>query len=476
MRASIYARQSLGNPTSIADQIEEATTDAAEQGFDVRSVVQDGTSASRLRRKDRANWPQLRADVVSGAVDVIVLWETSRGSRDLTDWSGFLDLCRKHHVLIRVVTHRRTYDMTVSRDWKTLAEEGVSNAYASEETRDRVNRAVASAARRGRPPVGPCPYGYERFWDPRTGKLLGQRPHPEHSAVVVEIFGRVAEAEPIRAICRDLDARGVPTPNGAETWRPFAVRKMCLNTSYISRRGEFPGDWPSLVGEATFHAARRVLQEPARLASNTYARPGRQEHLLSYLAACDRCGGTARTSRGKYLCEAKQCFSINQADADAFIIKLTLRRLSSPDLYERLRESGETASETVRAAEDEIAALTTRLGEWRRSAAKGQTTPATMAVIEEEIGGQLAAAERRRDDAALPSALNGWTGPLADVTARWDRATVQARRAVIRALIVVKFVSAEGKRGVAVETRLGASQWVGDNRTWAEIWAEENAA
>lgn len=454
MGALIYARQSLGNPTSIADQIEEATADAAAEGYEVRGVVQDGTSASRHRKKDRANWPQVRAAVESGAVNVVVLWETSRGSRDLTDWSGFLDLCRKHRVRIRVVTHHRTYDMTVARDWKTLAEEGISNAYASEETRDRVNRAVASAARKGRPPVGPCPYGYERYWDERTGKLLGQRPHPDHSAVVEEIFGRVAEAEPIRAICRDLDARGVPTPNGAEAWRAFALRKMCQNPAYIAQRGEFPGDWPPLVGEAVFYAARRVLQEPARLAANTYARPGRQQHLLSYLATCERCKGPTRVQRGRYQCAARQCFSINEAEADDLLRDLVIGRLSSPDLYQRLRQSGEAAGEVVQAAEDEIAALTARLGEWRLSAARGKTSPDTMAVIEQEIAADIAAAERRRDAAALPSALAGWTGPREDVAARWAGATVQARRGVLRALLVLRFVSANGAKGIPVHERV----------------------
>jgi site-specific DNA recombinase len=458
MGALIYARQSLGNPTSIADQIEEATADAAEQGYADAYVVKDGTSASRHRKKDRANWPSVLAAVASGAADVVILWETSRGSRDLADWVGFLDLCRKHRVLIRVVSDRTTYDMRKKRDWKTLAEEGISNAYASEETSERVNRAVASAARKGRPPVGPCPYGYERYWDEKTGKLIGQRPHPAHAPIVREIFERVAQAEPIRSVCRDLDTRGIPTPNGAAAWRPYAVRKMCTNPAYVARRrhkgAEEPGNWTALIEEVTYQAARRVLLEPSRIAKHTH--PGAQKHLLSYFSTCAKkgCGGQTRALAGWYSCAACQGFKVRESEADDLIRDLVIRRLSSPDIYKRLRKSGEEASGVVRAAESEIAELRGRLDEWRASAAKGKTTPDTMASVEQGIAADIAAAERRRDAAALPAALAGWTGPIEDVTVRWAEATVQARRAVIRALVRVSFVSAGGRKGVPIEDRI----------------------
>jgi hypothetical protein len=235
---------------------------------------------------------------------------------------------------------------------------------------------------------------------------------------------------------------------------------MCQNPAYIAQRAGQPGNWPPLVGEAVFYAAVRVLQEPARVAAgNTYARPGRQEHLLSYLAGCATCDGKVRSLRGWYRCEGRYCFKVNEAEADSLLRDLAIGRLSSPDLYQRLRQNDEAAGEAVRAAEDEIAALTARLKGFRRSAAKGETTPESLAFMEEEIGADIKAAERRRDAAVLPTALEGWPGPEADVRARWAAATVQARRGVLRALLVVRFVSAGGRKGVPMHERV-AVDWV----------------
>lgn len=455
MRALIYARQSVGNKKSIDDQIEECGADVRALGWKLVDKRHDGSSASRLARKARADWARVLAMLEAGDFDVLVLWESSRGDRDAEAWLGLLRRCRERGVLIRIVNDEYTYDVRITRDWEHLANQGIKNAVYSEEVRDRALKGIRGAIRRGHPPMGPAPYGYRREYHPENGAVQ-QVPQNAHAFVVQEIFERVAKAEPLRAICRDLDTRGVPTPNGAAAWRPYSLRQMCRNTAYIAQRAGQPGNWPPLVKEAVFYAAVRVLEEPKRQKHNHYSRPGRQEHLLSYLATCAKegCGGPARALAGSYECAVKQCFKVKEAEADELVRDLAIGRLSMPDLYQRLRSGSATAGKIVRDAENEIATLTARLGEWRSSAAKGKTSPDTMAVIEEEIARDVLAAERRRDAAALPSALEGWPGPEADVRARWAAATVQARRGVLRALLVVRFVSAGGRKGVPMHERV----------------------
>lgn len=463
MRALIYARQSVGNAKSIDDQIEECGADVRALGWELVDTRHDGSSASRLARKARADWARVLEMLEADGFDVLVMWESSRGDRDAEAWLGLLRRCRERGVLIRVVNDEYTYDVKrLTRDWEHLANQGIKNAVYSEEVRDRALKGIRGAIRRGHPPMGPAPYGYRREYNAENGAVQ-QLPQNAHAFVVQEIFERVGKAEPLRRICGDLDARGVPTPNGAAAWRPYSLRQMCRNTSYIAQRAGHPGNWPPLVSEAVFYAAVRVLEEPTRQKHNHHSRPGRQEHLLSYLATCARegCGGPARALAGSYECVAKQCFKVKEAEADELIRDLVIGRLSMPDLYQRLRRGSATAGKTVRDAENEIAKLTARLGEWRRSAAKGQTSPDTMAVIEEEIGRDIKAAERRRDAATLPSALEGWPGPAEDVAARWAGATVQARRGVLRALVVVRFVSANRRKGVPMHERVEVD-WVGE--------------
>jgi DNA invertase Pin-like site-specific DNA recombinase len=469
MRALIYARQSVGNEKSIDDQVEECTVDVREQGWELFGVRHDGSSASRLARKARANWPGVLKALEAREFDVLVLWESSRGDRDAETWLGLLRVCRNLGVLIRVVKDEYTYDVRLGRDWEFLASQGVKNAMYSEETRDRALKGIRGAVRRGHPPMGPAPYGYRREYDRDNGAVL-QLPDDATAPVVREIFERVGKAEPLVAICRDLDARGIPTANGAKAWRTFAVRKMCTNPAYVARRRhkgtEEPGNWEPIIEERLYQDARRVLMEPARLARHTHARPGRYVHLLSFLATCGECGGRIYAQKrieGKqerrYGCVLKACFFVNQDEADALIVDLVIGRLSSPDIYARLRRSGEDASGVIRAAENEIAELRGRLETWRASAAKGQTTPETMAAIETQINADILAAEKRRDAAALPEALAGWPGPIADVKARWADATIQARRTVVRSLVKVEFLSAKRQKGIPVHDRIRV-EWI----------------
>ena len=61
-------------------------------------------SASRFAKRDggsnRQEWRRLLADLTAGKIDVLVLWEPSRGDRQLTGWLALLDACRKHGVRV----------------------------------------------------------------------------------------------------------------------------------------------------------------------------------------------------------------------------------------------------------------------------------------------------------------------------------------------------------------------------------------
>src|SRR5262249_19147180 len=158
-------------------------------------------------------WPKLLADLGAGQLDVLVLWESSRGDRTPQSWMALLSRCQERGVRIRVTSHERTYDMRIARDWKALAEDGIDSAYESEKTSVRLRRAVAAGAAAGRP-HGKVIYGYERVYDPTTRELVEQREHPTRGPIAREIITRAAKGEAIGAIVKDLNSRGVPSPGG----------------------------------------------------------------------------------------------------------------------------------------------------------------------------------------------------------------------------------------------------------------------
>lgn len=86
-----------------------------------------------------------------------------------------------------------------------------------------------------------------RFGRARSGKLLiGCRPlygfrlrddgryevDPAEAANVRRVFEAVAAGEPLRAVARELRARGVLTPTGREVWHPNVLKRIIGNDAY----------------------------------------------------------------------------------------------------------------------------------------------------------------------------------------------------------------------------------------------------
>jgi site-specific DNA recombinase len=97
--AAMYARVSTTDQ-SLARQYEENRAAAARYGWEVTEYEDPGESASRFARGNggakRKQWGKLLADLAAGRIDVLILWEVSRGDRQLATWAQLLDTCRKH--------------------------------------------------------------------------------------------------------------------------------------------------------------------------------------------------------------------------------------------------------------------------------------------------------------------------------------------------------------------------------------------
>jgi len=499
-QAGIYARQSRGKAKSISEQLEAGLAVADEQGWQVAEKYQDGVSASRYARKVRDDWQRVLDDIAGGKLSILILWESSRGDRTLTSWSGMLDLCRTHGVQIYIISHERLYDPRRPRDWKTLAEDGVASASESDLLSVRVRRGHAGAARAGRPAHGRASTGYRRIYDPSTGELLGQEPddlacprqRSEYSTayrgpaavcpacdvwhfadIVREVVTSVARGVPIVALERDFDRRGVPTLNGAERWYRQRFRDIATNAAYVGLRlygGQlYAAAWRPIVDEDVFYAARRVLGDPSRMTR----KPGRYRHLLSHLATAAPCGSVLEAVGDmRYRCSRDGCITILKHPTDDFVERLVLGRICDPDVYARLRQAGDNTDREIVEARAEVGRLDDQLAEWRRSASAGVTSPESLAVIEADLKRQIAQAQARANRAEIPPFLRELVKPGVDTRARWAAAPLAARRDVVRA--VADIVVSPGMRGRHVwdQGRLAASRWVGDTVTWGELWAQ----
>jgi DNA invertase Pin-like site-specific DNA recombinase len=453
LRGAIYARQSRGKTKSVNEQVTACTADVVAQGYEVVGVFTDLVSASRYGVRQRGDHGRLLAEIAGGALGLVATWSPDRADRTLTTWSAFLDACRARGVLIRITDHERTYDMGNPRDWRQLAEDGIDAAYFSEKLSRAVTRGVRGAAESGRPPMGPCPYGYRRVYAPETGRLTGQEPDPTTAPTVRRIFEDVTRGVPLSSITEDLNTSGVAPPGTGKRWYRQRVRLVALNPSYAGLRRHngttHEASWEPLVSAETFYSAVRILSESGRFRT---ARPGRQVHLLTYLGTCFR--GHPLTARGAvYVC-TKGCVHVARAPLDELVEAVTVEALADPRVYRHLRQASDSTDREVLAARDEVARLNARLREWRVSAARGKTTPASLAVVEAELAGQITAATKVAATAGVPAGMRELLEPSADVEARWEAATLGARRDLIRSLMTVTVHGVGQRSGVPVAERV----------------------
>ena len=89
--ATAQDRKEIERARSIEEQNKANQDDCDRNGWTITDRYEDpGLSASRFATKDRPDYRRLLADIGVGKLDVVVLWESSRGNRELAGWAQFL--------------------------------------------------------------------------------------------------------------------------------------------------------------------------------------------------------------------------------------------------------------------------------------------------------------------------------------------------------------------------------------------------
>ncbi|TQL42711.1 DNA invertase Pin-like site-specific DNA recombinase [Leucobacter komagatae] len=279
-------------------------------------------SASRYARGGREDFERLVADLEGGTfdADVLAIWESSRGSRRVSEWSRLIELCEDRGVKIWVTTHSRLYDPTNARDRRSLHEDAVDAEYESDKSSERIRRNVRDAAKEGKP-HGKNVYGYLRVYDPQTRELVRIEEHPEQAPIVKEAARRALAGESMYSIAKSFNERGIEPrrPKRKEHrmhhgWDGVAIKQMLTMHAYAGKRqhrGEIVGDavWPALIEYDDWVRLQAALSPASR------KRPGafrEFKHLLSGIAFCDVCGSSLRV--GKQNAGGKRLVPVLDAD------------------------------------------------------------------------------------------------------------------------------------------------------------------
>jgi DNA invertase Pin-like site-specific DNA recombinase len=458
LRAREYRRLSdAKGGTSIEDQGVDNGDAADENDWELgEPYVDEGLSASRYARKRRDDFEQLVEDLRSGptgrdsrfGADILMLWESSRGSRRVGEWVSFIELCEEKGVRIWVTTHERLYDPANGRDRKALIDDAVDSEYESYKTHRRVSRTTTKEAAKGRP-HGEAPYGLKPVYDPDTGKLLTWVEDPKRSMVPIELFGMLYVGHSFATIESTFLERGYRNKSG----RPFThghLRTMAVRHSYAGLRYYrgvvYPGVWKGLVSETVFWSVYHRVTDPSRATSS-----GGACHDLTAGLKCGRCevllGPRYMEGRAPvYRCN-KCGRKIQKEPIDELFIGqpddlgILLEYLARDDIYDILR-APESTDATVQAVQADLAKARAERDEMR--SAKGETL-AEVRLLANSLQAkedEVAKLEARERELTVPSAVLSIIKPGVDVWTSWYQAPIAARREAVRLLLTPRYLGA----------------------------------
>jgi site-specific DNA recombinase len=447
------SRDRSGRSRSTDEQHGDHELDCAANSWVMGESYVDKVSASRYGRKKRHGFAELLADLEHDrfGASVLMLWEGSRGSRQIEEWVALVTLCERRGVFIWVHTHERLYDLSNYRHRKELLEDALESEAESAKTSGRTKRNTTASAAAGKP-HGPAPFGYRRIYDPHTRELIAQEPVPGEAELVQELYRRILAGHSMRSISRDWDARGVRTRSGL-AWSSQHFRSLVLSPTYAGLRGHTPGRvsgtlvtasnlfegiWPGLVSRADWYAVQSLLLSRERKGS----RPGRGKHLLSFIARCGVCEGPlatiCRRDRMEYICNFVGCVRIVKSNLDEYVEGVLLGYLAQPRIVEALRARDDTEGEEVERLRDELAGVRAEHEELSREVGAGRVSAVLAAAAEPGILERMAELEKRIKRLSVPSPLRGLVEPGADVAQRWEQAPMSTRRETVRAVFTAE--------------------------------------
>lgn len=463
---------------SPAQQHEENARAVASHGWDLHPepYTDVDRGASRHSRSTRDGYAQLIADIEVSrfGADILVIWESSRGSRRVSEWATLIDLCADAGIRIYVTAHDHLYDPSRSRDRRSLHEDAVDSEYETDKMSDRIRRAASASAREGRP-HGKNLYGYRRTYaqGPSGPQLTAVEPDPETAPIVREVAARALAGESYYSIARDLNVRRVPPRRPARHdynvqrgWTGSMLKQMLSRPAYAALRehnGEIVGNavWPPLISQ----------EEWTRLQVKRANAPAQREvrRLLVGLAECSGCGGRLRSGRQSagrsadgearryptYICSGyaspppgARHVSIKEEHLDLLVSEAVIARLAQPDFLTAAR----SRDDSVDAERDEILA---QIDSDRAYLDDVRQKAADAGMFDLVIDQERRVRPRIEENERRLRVLSGYSEDVLslasedDVREAWERLDVVRKRVIIKALMVpVVKAAVPGQRGL----------------------------
>jgi DNA invertase Pin-like site-specific DNA recombinase len=430
--AAVYVRISQdrgGAGLGVERQEQECRALAQRLGWTVAQVYCDNDLSAYSGRR-RPAYERMLADIEAAKITAVIAWHPDRLHRRSAELERYITICERHRVENQTVT-AGMWDLSTPSGRMTARQLGAVAAYESEHKSERLKSARIQQAKQGRHHGGIRCYGYAK--DGTT--IVG-----DEAAEIAAACEAIAAGASLRALVRDLNARGVTTTTG-KTWTSTQLRQTLISpriAGYSTHKGVIVGDaaWPAIVDDATWRAVEAILTNGARRTNHGVT--GAVKWLGSGLYVCTcgqrsmRASVTGGSRRYTYRCANSHDKSVTHVTRDAvalddYVQQVIVDRLARPGTVAELLRRDDTTDVTALRVEQ------VSLGE-RKDAAAAMFADGK--IDEVQLATITARLDERGHEIADVLAKAGWRSPLeplanGDVGKAWAALSLARKRAIL---------------------------------------------
>lgn len=299
LRAAAYARYSTDKQTdnSIAYQFNKINEYCQQKQIQIVSYYSDeGQSGTNM---DRTGFLDMLAAATRGEFDAVVIYDISRGSRDVGDWFAF----RKQMAQLGVQVISATQDLGDVTNPNDFLLELITVGLGEHQVLDTRQKSIAGTAERAKKGIfcgGVPPLGY----DIKNGQYVINENEATSVRLIFEAYADGASYNQIVDLVKDHPGKfGRPIGKnslcdilqneryiGVFTWNKKIMRIMRKwaggkpNPNVVRIEGVIP----PIVDKTTWERVRSRMSKKERRAANK----AKREYLLSGLIECVACGST----------------------------------------------------------------------------------------------------------------------------------------------------------------------------------------
>jgi site-specific DNA recombinase len=191
--------------------------------------------ASTRSRKPRPDYQRLLADARAGVIDTIIAYTSGRLTRRPREHEDQIELAEQYGIQFRYIASP-SFDLNTAAGRRIARMLAANDAGEAEDISERVARAKRGNAVRGQYMGGARAFGFEGPIKENGVVVNRGRINvavlEDEKAIWCDLVSRVVLGEHEMDLVRDLNERGIPSPQGAR-WRIGNLRQLLTRRRYV---------------------------------------------------------------------------------------------------------------------------------------------------------------------------------------------------------------------------------------------------